>query len=191
MTARSHSMLHRRPPTPDSTDSSEQQDVPPLPNISSRSISTSQPPRRTPLGFLRRSKSGDPVRKMAPVVSHAPPKLPNLPINGSSNTTNFPRHLFGKDIRDSAEHLSSGFDQQDELSVKNPQIGRFVPGRKSTDSVIGPSGEYVKSSSLPISEDPYANIGSMAHRGRYSPFKYVLNHSIAFIAPPPLHCTSS
>lgn len=48
--------------------------------------------------------------------------------------------------------------------------GEYIPGRKSTDSVLDRSAgnHYVKSSQVPITEDPYAKEGSMAHRGRYS-----------------------
>ncbi|KAF8245746.1 hypothetical protein K440DRAFT_554654 [Wilcoxina mikolae CBS 423.85] len=178
-----------RPPTPKSVSDTHSSDhhsnesVPPLPQhqIQSRASTSSNPPRRTPLSFLRRSKSGDPVRKTMPVVAPTPPKLPDPIANGSSNNTNnttgFPRHLLGKDVRDSVDILSGRSDDDQEHTETNgdmshtqqhPQFGGFVPGRKSTDSVIGPAGEYVRSSSVPISEDPYANIGSMAHRGRYS-----------------------
>ena len=248
------SQSQMRPPTPksasDTHSSSDhhRESVPPLPpqdsSLKSRtSTSSNPPPRRTPLSFLRRSKSGDPVRKMPPVVASAPPKLPDVVPNGSGNTNNttgFPRHLLGKDVRDSADILAGNLDdesladtngsaqyqhphphqhqhphqyqhehqheppqslqhqqhqhqqhqhqhqppqpqqhhqhhqhhqqhQQHHQQQQQPsQLGNFVPGRKSTDSVIGPAGEYVRSSSAGISEDPYANIGSMAHRGRYS-----------------------
>lgn len=112
-----------------------------------------------------------------PVVAPTPPKLPDLPVNGSANNASFPNHLLGKDTRDSVEILSGRFNTSEETvsngyAKQQPQyhaaMGGFVPGRKSSDSVIGPAGEYVRSTSVPISEDPYANVGSMAHRGRYS-----------------------
>lgn len=48
--------------------------------------------------------------------------------------------------------------------------GGYIPGRKSTDSVLDRSAanHYVKTSQVPFTEDPYAKEGSMAHRGRYS-----------------------
>ncbi|KAI5806932.1 Septin-domain-containing protein [Geopyxis carbonaria] len=167
----------RRPATPKSSDnqSAEKSTVPPLPTkpLASRN-STSNPPRRSSLGFLRRSKSGDPVRKMHPVVAPSAPKLPDLWVNGSGNPANFPKQLLTKDVRDSVDILSNNLGGVPNYSTPRSQhqlgsnLGGYVPGRKSTDSVIGPGGEYVKSSSVPLSQDPYANIGSMAHRGRYS-----------------------
>ena len=112
-----------------------------------------------------------------PVVAPSPPKLPDLPVNGSANTASFSKHLLGKEVRDSVDILSGRSNASEETINNGYQqqhpsyhavMGGFVPGRKSTDSVIGPAGEYVRSSSVPISEDPYANVGSMAHRGRYS-----------------------
>lgn len=108
-----------------------------------------------------------------PVVAPTPPKLPDVHLNGSSGATAFPTHL-GKNVRDSVDILSGNFscedatDSSDDLRKQLHVPGGFVPGRKSTDSVIGPAGEYVRSSPLPISEDPYANVGSMTNRGRYS-----------------------
>lgn len=170
----------QRPPTPKSSDvgSDDQVGIPPLPKtISGRnSTSSTHPPRRSSLGFLRRSKSGDPVRKQ-PVVAPAPPKLPNLWANGSTTSTGFSNHLLTKDVRDSVDILSgnihelprgdTGSNRQPLANTANGN-GGYVPGRKSTDSAIGAGPEYVKTSSVPISQDPYANIGSMAHRGRYS-----------------------
>jgi len=48
--------------------------------------------------------------------------------------------------------------------------GGYVPGRNSTDSVVGVSGgtRYLKSSSVPLTDDAHAKEGTMAHRGRYS-----------------------
>lgn len=70
--------------------------------------------------------------------------------------------------------MSNDFDSSPPppSKVRSPPngLGGYVPGRKSTDSVVGVSGgtRYLKSSSVPLTEDPYAKEGSMAHRGRYS-----------------------
>jgi hypothetical protein len=176
----------RNPPTPTSavpsyqtsTEPANPHSIPPVPKVpASRRSTSGHPPRRSSLGFLRRSKSGDPVRKM-PVVAPAPPKLPDLWVNGSSSNTGFPRHLLGKDIRDSVDILSgrlqgpsSSIDANTYRShAAPPGAGgyAFVPGRRSTDSVLGDQGQYVKQSSVPLTQDPYAGIGSITNRGRYS-----------------------
>lgn len=142
--------------------------MPPIPTLNSRnSTSAAHAPKRSSLGFLRRSKSGDPVRK--PVVAPAPPKLPVLWSNGSGG---FPTQLLSKDVQESDD------DEPAHGRSHGPGIalharagnlnGGYVPGRKSTDSAIETGGHYVSESAVPISQDPYANIGSMAHRGRYS-----------------------
>jgi len=108
-----------------------------------------------------------------PVVAPSPPpKLPDLPVNAAS-PTDFPAHLLRDDERTSVDILTGTLDEPARNGVHkstdlHAALGGFVPGRKSSDSVIGPSGEYLKSSPLSITEDPYANVGSMAHRGRYS-----------------------
>ena len=140
-------------------------------SVASPRNSASLPVRRSHLGFLRRSRSGDPVR-MPVVAPSPPPKLPDLPVNAAS-PTDFPAHLLRDDERTSVDILTGTLDEPARNGVHkstdlHAALGGFVPGRMSSDSVIGPSGEYLKSSPLPITEDPYANVGSMAHRGRYS-----------------------
>jgi hypothetical protein len=108
-----------------------------------------------------------------PIVDPSPPKLPDVQVNGSVGATGFPRNLFGKDVRDSVDILSGKFGEEaasngDPRKQNHPALGGFVAGRKSTDSVIGSDGGYVRSSSLPITEDPYSNVGSITNRGRYS-----------------------
>ncbi|CCX29841.1 Septin-domain-containing protein [Pyronema domesticum] len=181
-----------RPVTPKTTSDTQsshsqhpEQDesVPPLPLPRSSTSSTNPSSRRSALSFLRRSKSGDPVKKM-PVVAPTAPKLPDLIPNGggyssSDDTTEFPTHFLDGNMRDSVAIATGNIHEDDQerhyehvnngnLSPPTNYNGGYVPGRKSTDSVIGPSGQYISSSSLPITEDPYAAIGSMAHRGRYS-----------------------
>lgn len=154
-----------RPTTPKaaatSSPQSSPENVPPLPaNVRH---STSHPPRRSSLGgFLRRSKSGDPVRRNMPIVAKAAPKLPDLWVNGSGA-----HNGLLKETRDSVAIFSGHTDHPPLPSSSGssvPSAGN-MPGRRSTDS---PGGQYVKTSSVPLTQDPYANVGSMTNRGRYS-----------------------
>ncbi|PWW73806.1 hypothetical protein C7212DRAFT_354136 [Tuber magnatum] len=166
------SALHKRPPTPKSSSPPTSSSRPPVPENTKVKDKESHPPRRSSLGFLRRSRSGDPVRKTSPspIVAPSAPKLPEYPPAPSRNG-------FVRDIRDSVSifngHNMSGFTEspspEDARSASNGP-GGYVPGRKSTDSVVGVAGgtRYLKSSSVPFTEDPYAKEDSMAHRGRYS-----------------------
>lgn len=164
------STLHKRPSTPKSTSPPTSSSRPPVPE--NTKVKESHPPRRSSLGFLRRSKSGDPVRKPSPspIVAPSAPKLPEYPLPPSRNG-------FVTDIRDSVAifsgHAMSNLTESHSSEGARPPPngpGGYIPGRKSTDSVVGVSGgaRYLKSSSVPFTEDPYAKEGSMAHRGRYS-----------------------
>ncbi|CAZ84145.1 unnamed protein product [Tuber melanosporum] len=167
------STLHKRPPTPKSSSPPQSSSRPPVPENTKVKDKESHPPRRSSLGFLRRSRSGDPVRKTSPspIVAPSPPKLPEYPLAPSRNG-------FVSDIRDSVAifsgHAMSSFTESPPSSedARSPSNGPggYIPGRKSTDSVVGVSGgtRYLKSSSVPLTDDPYAKEGSMAHRGRYS-----------------------
>lgn len=175
MASRPSQSTIRRPPTPkgDQFDSppTESPPPPPLPtNLASRSASNAAPPpQKRSLGFLRRSKSGDPMKKAKPVVAPEPPELPNLFINGQNAPPSLSKQLLGKDIRDSVDIMANnvnGSNGTPRASQQHP--GGYVPRRKSTDSVRGSSPQYVTSSQVPLTEDPYAKVGSMANRGRYS-----------------------
>lgn len=121
------------------------------------------------------------MRRVSPIVAASPPKLPDLfngaRANHSASAIPPPsRNGFGREVRDSVAIISGKFGANDVSTPHEPTngngrnpMGGYVPGRKSTDSVIDRSANhYVKSSSVPFTEDPYAKEGSMAHRGRYS-----------------------
>ncbi|RPB01014.1 hypothetical protein L873DRAFT_1678553 [Choiromyces venosus 120613-1] len=164
------STLHKRPPTPKSSSPPTTSSRPSVPE--NTKVKESHPPRRSSLGFLRRSKSGDPVRKTSPlpIVASSAPTLPEYPLPPSRNG-------FVRDIKDSVAifngHTMSNFTESPSSEgVRSPPNGPggYVPGRKSTDSVVGVSGgtRYLEASSELFTEEPYAKEGSMAHRGRYS-----------------------
>lgn len=168
----SSSTLQKRPPTPKSSSSAPKANCGPPPPIPDPKKDV-HPPRRSSLNFLRRTKSGDPVRKV-PVVAAEAPKLPTI-FNGAANNAAMQappsRNGFGREIRDSVAIISGKFGADEEygngVGKANP-LGGYVPGRKSTDSVVGRENTYVTTSTVPFTEDPYAKEGSMAHRGRYS-----------------------
>ena len=151
-------MVGSTPPRPTTPAKSPQHDK--LPSIPENNGKGGQPPRRTSLGFLRRSKSGEPLSstrsssgsrmskkqqalheqellRQQRAVPQSPPRLPDL-YNGAPPT---PIRSFGGD----AAHASAG-------------NGNNVP---VPPLPVSPShmGEYV---------DPYARTESMTHRGRYS-----------------------
>ncbi|KAL7275402.1 hypothetical protein RUND412_001653 [Rhizina undulata] len=165
-------------PSVSTNGSSPSEKIPPVPAVKDN---TANPPRRSSLGFLRRSKSGDPVRKM-PIVAPSAPKLPDLwngaatPVqrDGPNGGASSSKLGFGKDIRDSVDILSGNFAGLHSAMSKTGtgvQAGGYVPGRKSTDSAAAGGGYYLKTSSATLNEDPYAHskdLASMANRGRYS-----------------------
>ncbi|KAK3695436.1 hypothetical protein B0T22DRAFT_106523 [Podospora appendiculata] len=120
------------------------------------------PPRRSSLGMLlRRSKSGNLKQQAAreqelqrqrdASVSKAPPKLPVL-YNGAPA----PQIGLGGEHRPDSVAIISG--RADNMSYAPPR-----PSMEPSRSAVNvppplPNGGF----------DPYANTGSMAHRGRYS-----------------------
>jgi len=127
-------------------------------------IESMTPPRRSSLGMLlRRSKSGDLKKQQAAKeqelkrqrdasVSKSPPRLPVL-YNGAPSPQ---LGMGGTDGR--ADSLSIVSGRADYSSNATPR-----PSMEPSRSIISvppplPNGGF----------DPYANTGSMAHRGRYS-----------------------
>lgn len=155
--------------------------IPPIPESHS-SKKESHPPRRSSLNFLRRSKSGDPVRIAPPIVASAAPKLPDIFNGAKGNHPASPlpppsRNGFGREIRDSVAIISGKFGTDDMSTSPEPihrngvaSRGADVSGGRSADSLSDRSAanHHVKSSQVPPTDDPYAKEGSMAHRGRYS-----------------------
>lgn len=108
------------------------------------------------------------MKKQKPVVAPEPPELPSLFVSGQNATPSLSKELFGKDIRDSVEVMSSKPNVQGTPRTSQLPHGGYMPGRKSTDSVVANGQHYVTSSQVPLTEDPYAQVGSMANRGRFS-----------------------
>lgn len=119
------------------------------------------------------------MRVQPPIVAVAAPKLPDIftrsrTIHSTSPVPPPSRNGFGREIRDSVAIISGKFGTSDMStspeSINGNPRGGYVPGRKSTDSVLDRSAanHYITSSQVPFTEDPYAKEGSMAHRGRYS-----------------------
>ncbi|KAK4208701.1 hypothetical protein QBC37DRAFT_66110 [Rhypophila decipiens] len=125
----------------------------------------STPPRRSSLGMLlRRSKSGDLKKQQRAAkeqelqrqrdasVSKSPPRLPVL-YNGAPA----PQIGLGSEARPDSIAIVSG--KADTMSVATPRPS-MDPSRSMMNVPIPP---------IPNNGfDPYANTGSMAHRGRYS-----------------------
>jgi hypothetical protein len=126
----------------------------------------SQPPRRTSLGFLRRTKSGEPLGT-------------EIKSSGSRNSKKLAKQR-EEDLRRQQESAS--------IPHQPPKLPDFSPppqiktfggeGAKSESLAIrvGKSSMDVGSSRIPMPPmpnsppdyDPYARTESMTHRGRYS-----------------------
>jgi hypothetical protein len=156
-----------RPTTPGRSPSSHN-NLMPIPE-NNLSVKETHPPRRSSLGFLRRSKSGEPItarmskkeralfekqeqERARAAVPKSPPRLPDFAPRPTIPS------FGGEGYRpDSVEILS------------NKVPGQGAPpnfSRKSMDSQYtqAPGGQVPP---MP-SHDPYAKTESMAHRGRYS-----------------------
>lgn len=156
--------LQKRPTTPGKSSSH-------LPHTESTVISKKEQkekdkdkePRRSSLSFLRRSKSGDPVRSsLRPLVPNIPQQPPRIPELWAANGS--PPRPENTSTRDSVDIVSGSLG-----------IPGMSPGRKSTDTGVSgvssaPGGYYVpvKSSGRDSVPESTKTGGSMAHRGRYS-----------------------
>lgn len=142
-----------RSPPPDAT-------LPPIPEGSNKA---SHPPRRSSLGFLRRSKSGESVTsrssnklskkekylreqeriRQEQAVPKLPPTLPSF--------------------APSPEIRSFGGENARPESLPAPSKGRYARG--SMDNYASNKSSVPMP---PVPVDPYARTESMTHRGRYS-----------------------
>jgi hypothetical protein len=164
-------------PTPQRPTTPAKSPPPPekLPSIPENNGKGTQNPRRTSLGFLRRSKSGEPLSstrsssgsrmskkqqalyeqellRQQRAVPKSPPRLPDL-YNGAPPP---PIRSFGGD----AAHPESNAAQSRETGAGHPTgNGNTIPIPPLPSSPSGSRGEQV---------DPYARTESMTHRGRYS-----------------------
>ncbi len=126
---------------------------------------TAPAPRRSSLGMLlRRSKSSDLKRQQAAkelelqrqreAVPKSPPRLPVL-YNGAPS----PQLGLGGDARPDSLAILSGHGHADDTYGASPR-----PSIEPSRSVINAAHPPIPNGGF----DPYANSGSMAHRGRYS-----------------------
>lgn len=155
--------LTKRPTTPRKSSNLPREadnTVPPLPDIHNPKNrdkedknKENQAPRRSSLGFLRRSKSSDPNRNRPPIPA-APPVLPDL-FGGAGASR--PSQTFGDnvDVRDSVAIVSG------KLGGLNVPSQSAYSARKSADT-----GRGTTATSYQESIENMA--GSMANRGRYS-----------------------
>lgn len=145
--------LTKRPTTPKSKSTTPvQTTAPPLPEIRKSKDKENEPPKRSSLGFLRRSKSGDRDKNARPPIPEIPPQLPALFGSGSLPP---PIRTFGgegAEMRDSVAIVSGKLDI--------PPAPQHASGRQSSD---------VASHSKPSSyQESLDKTESMTNRGRYS-----------------------